>query len=224
MPIILPLQQAQALGTTNVLPMSVYMPATYIVPIQIVGSAFLSSIVYKSGAGALAVNYFQTTVEDTTYERTDVKSHKTLSLPQISADQLLFANVHNKLYAEIIISGGPVECGIIGTCIDQSVTSGTVNGTVSQSGLNIGGRITEVELVDTEWRPIPAIPLEDRNSIQIQNFSGKDVKINYTADHGSSFGVFIRDSTERMYMIKDTIIIYGRSSRNAAKIIVEEIA
>ena len=105
--------------------------------------------------------------------------------------------------------------------LDSNVT---VTGGVSQSGLNIGGRITEVELVDTEWRPLPAIPLEDRNSIQIQNFSGKDIKINYTSDHASSFGVFIRDSTERMYMIKDTIIVYGRSSRGVAKIIVEEIA
>jgi hypothetical protein len=111
------------LGTTKVLPLAIYEPETYIVPIQTIGNAFLSSLVYKSGTGLLEVNYFQTTVDDTTYERTPIKSHSTLTAPQINADQILCSNIHNKLYAEIIISGGNIECGIIGTCVDQSSTS-----------------------------------------------------------------------------------------------------
>ena len=224
MSIILPLQQAQKLGTTNILPLKFYDPGTYLVPIQTLGNAFLSSLIYKSGSGILTVHYFQTTVDDTTFERTEIKSHKILNQPQINADQLTFSNIHNKLYAEIIISGSRIECGIIGSCIDQSVTSSTVNGSVAQSGLNIGGKVTEVELVNFEWRAMPEIPLENRNSIQVQNFSGVDIKINYVPNHSSSFGVIVKDSTERIYMIKDNIIIYGRSSEGSVKIIVEEIA
>lgn len=123
MAIVLPLQQAQTLGTTKVLPLAVYAPETYIVPIQTIGNAFLSSLVYKSGTGTLTVNYFQTTVDDTTFERTDIDSHTVLSAPQVNADQLLCTSIHNKLYAEIIITGSSVECGIIGTCVDQSSTS-----------------------------------------------------------------------------------------------------
>lgn len=100
----------------------------------------------------------------------------------------------------------------------------TITGGVSQLGLNIGGKVTEVELVNFEWRPMPAIPFPNRNSIQVQNFSGVDIKINYVPDHSSSFGVVLKDSTERIYMIKDNIIIYGRSSEGSVKIIVEEIA
>jgi hypothetical protein len=123
MAIVLPLQQAQTLGTTKVLPLEVYAPETYIVPIQTIGNAFLSSLVYKSGTGTLTVNYFQTTVDDTAFERTPIKSHTVLTAPQVNADQLLCTSIHNKLYAEIIITGASVECGIIGTCVDQSSTS-----------------------------------------------------------------------------------------------------
>jgi hypothetical protein len=123
MAIVLPLQQAKTLGTTTVLPLAVYTPETYIVPIQTIGNAFLSSLVYKSGSGTLTVNYFQTTVDDTTFERTDIDSHAVLTAPQPNADQLLCTSIHNKLYAEIIITGSSVECGIIGTCVDQSSTS-----------------------------------------------------------------------------------------------------
>jgi hypothetical protein len=123
MAIVLPLQQAQTLGTTKVLPLAVYAPETYIVPVQTIGNAFLSSLVYKSGSGTLTVNYFQTTVDDTTFERTDIDSHTVLTAPQSNADQLLCTSIHNKLYAEIIITGSSVVCGIIGTCVDQSSTS-----------------------------------------------------------------------------------------------------
>lgn len=123
MAIVLPLQQAQTLGTTKVLPLAVYTPETYIVPIQTIGNAFLSSLIYKSGSGTLTVNYFQTTVDDTTFERTDIDSHTVLTGPQVNADQVLCTSIHNKLYAEIIITGSSVECGIIGTCVDQSSTS-----------------------------------------------------------------------------------------------------
>lgn len=100
----------------------------------------------------------------------------------------------------------------------------TITGGVSQLGLNIGGKVTDVELVDFEWRPMPAIALPGRNSIQVQNFSGVDIKINYNNDNSSNFGVVLKDSTERIYMIKDNIILYGRSSEGAVNIIVEEIA
>jgi hypothetical protein len=100
----------------------------------------------------------------------------------------------------------------------------TINGSVAQAGLNIGGKVTEVILNDTGWTALPPVPLANRNSIQIQNFSGVDIKINYTAENVSDFGVFLRDSSERIYMIKDSIILYGRSSLGNASVIVEEIA
>lgn len=100
----------------------------------------------------------------------------------------------------------------------------TITGGVSQLGLSIGGKVTAVELVDFEWRAMPAVPLANRNSIQIQNFSGVDIKINYNNDNSSSFGVVLKDSTERIYMIKDNIVLYGRSSEGIVTIIVEEIA
>lgn len=100
----------------------------------------------------------------------------------------------------------------------------TISGSVAQSGLNIGGRVTEVSLNDTSWTALPPVSLQKRNSIQVQNFSGVDITINYIADNASDFGVIVRDSSERIYMITDAIVLYGRSSLGVAKIIVEEIA
>lgn len=103
-------------------------------------------------------------------------------------------------------------------------TSLTINGGVAQLGLNTEGRVTEVELVDFEWRPMPPTPLSFRNSIQVQNFSGVDVKINYTNDPAVTLGIILRDSFERVYMVKENIPLYGRSSQGTVKVIVEEIA
>jgi hypothetical protein len=100
----------------------------------------------------------------------------------------------------------------------------TISGSVTQAGLNIGGRVTEVILNDTSWTALPPATLAKRNSIQVQNFSGVDIKINYIADNTSDFGVVVRDSSERIYMITEGIILYGRSSQGTVSIIVEEIA
>ena len=101
----------------------------------------------------------------------------------------------------------------------------SASGSIKPSGLNIGGRVTEVELVDTAWRALPTVALEKRNAIAIQNESGSDIKINYINTVGVTIGMTIKaNGGERYYDISDSIVIYGRSTSGTVNVNVEEIA
>jgi hypothetical protein len=57
----------------------------------------------------------------------------------------------------------------------------------------------------------------------IINRSGQEIKINYSAV-GGYVGVPINNNNERYYDIKDTIVLYAKSSSSSCDVIIEEIS
>ena len=107
---------------------------------------------------------------------------------------------------------------------DEVYVRTSATGTLQIKGLSIGGRYTEVEINDTTWVALPVIPLPNRNTICIQNYSGQSIKINYGNDIIGFVGTFIADGSERVYDITGDIILYGKCQSGTAIIGVEELA
>ncbi len=108
--------------------------------------------------------------------------------------------------------------------VDVVVTSGSITGTFTPSGLTIGGRITVVSINSTTWTALPATPLANRNAVAIQNESGGLVKVNYDSAAVGFVGMTIFDDGERQYDITDDILIYAKSASGTVNVTVEEIA
>jgi len=106
----------------------------------------------------------------------------------------------------------------------RTTTTGTLTGEIKPTGLNTGGRVTEVTIDSTAWYPLPATALLNRNAIAIQNLSGKEVKVNFDPGVAGYIGMVISDGSERTYDITDAIIIYAKSSSGSAVLNIEEIA
>lgn len=96
--------------------------------------------------------------------------------------------------------------------------------TSTPSGLNIGGKVTEVTLNDTTWTPLPLTPLTDRNAVAIQNRSGIEVKINYDNTAIGYLGMVIPTGGERFYDLTDDILIYAKASSGTPILNIEELA
>jgi hypothetical protein len=92
----------------------------------------------------------------------------------------------------------------------RTITEGTLTGNIQPSGLQNAGLVTEVVIDDTNWTPLPATALTDRNAIVVQNLSGKEIKINYSSSVPGYVGVVVSDGSERAYDIKDSIVLYGK--------------
>lgn len=84
--------------------------------------------------------------------------------------------------------------------------------------------MTSVVLNTTTWTPLPPMPLANRNAINIQNYSGDDIVIQYDNTVPGFTGVLMRDQSERNYDIRDTIPLYAKSKTGGATIVVEEIS
>lgn len=98
-------------------------------------------------------------------------------------------------------------------------------GVVGVSGLTIAGKITVVTLNDVGWTALPAVPLVQRNQINLQNDSGFDFKLQYNPLTAGYVGFKIADGVERQYGITDTIIVYGKfQPGGAGSITVEELS
>lgn len=108
--------------------------------------------------------------------------------------------------------------------LPSSTITGTVTGSFQQSGLTKGGLITIVALDSVNWTPLPAVPLADRNSICIQNTSGSQIKLNYSPTVPGYVGVQLPSGGERMYAIKDSILLYAKAAAGTPSITVEELA
>jgi hypothetical protein len=100
----------------------------------------------------------------------------------------------------------------------------TASGEFSTSGLKTGGKITEVTVNDSTWTALPPTPLTGRNALAIQNQSGIEIKVNYLNTEPGYVGMVVADGIERFYDIKDTILIYGKSSGGDAILNIEELA
>jgi hypothetical protein len=101
----------------------------------------------------------------------------------------------------------------------------SVTGTFTPSGLRNAGRVTEVLLSTTEWTALPpGGPLADRNAINIQNYSGDEIRLNYSNTIPGFTGIILNDQSERAIDIKPTIQIYAKAQIGGSVIIVDEIS
>ena len=100
----------------------------------------------------------------------------------------------------------------------------SVSGSLTPSGLTIGGKLTTVTLNNTTWTALPPTALTNRNALSIQNISGSQIVIDYVTSNALVEGVVINSGAERFYSIKDTILIYGKSVAATANILIEELA
>jgi hypothetical protein len=111
-----------------------------------------------------------------------------------------------------------------GEVVVRTTLSGEVSGEFTPSGLRISGKVTEVTLSDTAWTALPPVALVNRNAINIQNYSGTEIKLNFDPTITDYVGVILNDQSERNYDIKDTILLYARASIGSPQIIVEEVS
>jgi hypothetical protein len=101
----------------------------------------------------------------------------------------------------------------------------SVTGTFTPSGLRNAGRVTEVLLSTTEWTALPpGGPLADRNAINIQNYSGDEIRLNYSNTIPGFTGIILNDQSERAIDVKGTIQIYAKAQIGGSVIIVDEIS
>lgn len=100
-----------------------------------------------------------------------------------------------------------------------------VTGTFTPTGLRVAGKITQVLLSTTSWTALPpGGPLDNRNAINIQNYSGDEIKLQFDPTVPGYDGVYLNDQSERNYDIKDTIQIYAKAKTGGSIITVEEIS
>lgn len=111
-----------------------------------------------------------------------------------------------------------------GEVVVRTTLSGEVSGEFTPSGLRISGKVTEVVLSDTAWTALPPVALINRNAINIQNYSGTQIKLNFDPSIPGYTGVVVNDQSERNYDIKDTILVYAKAEIGNPVIIIEEVS
>ena len=95
---------------------------------------------------------------------------------------------------------------------------------VTQHGLHIAGRITEIVLNAVTWVALPTVPLAQRNAISIQNMSGIEVKVQFDNTVVGYTGIYLPDGYERTYDITEAIPIYAKASAGTPTVVIEELA
>lgn len=104
------------------------------------------------------------------------------------------------------------------------VSGSNFSGSFTTSGLKTAGKMTEVTLNSSTWTALPPTALTARNAIGIQNYSGIEIKINYSSSVVGYVGIVIPDKSDRFYDITDAIIVYGKSVSGTPTINVEELS
>lgn len=101
-----------------------------------------------------------------------------------------------------------------------------VSGTVSQSDLITGGKVTLVTLSAVAWTLLPPTALPGRRQMIIVNDSGVAIKLNYdttTALPVGFVGTTLADGFERHYQAQDTFLVYAKAASGTPSITVEEL-
>ena len=111
-----------------------------------------------------------------------------------------------------------------GEVVVRTTLSGEVSGEFTPSGLRIAGRVTEVVLSDTSWTALPPVPLVNRNALNIQNYSGTQIKINYNPSIAEYVGVIVDDQSMRNMDVKESILVFAKAEVGNPVIIVEELS
>lgn len=109
------------------------------------------------------------------------------------------------------------------TALDVNILEGSVTGELTPSGLKNGGKITVVTLNATTWTALPLTAMPLRNQINIQNFSGVEIKCHFDNTTVGYVGMRVPSNTERFYQITDSINVYAKSQSGTIEIEVEEI-
>lgn len=124
MAVILPAIILRNAESNTIFPLQVYAPETYELFIQPNGNSLLSSLlVLELDLGAtVTVNYWQTTSGNETQERTNLAGHDPISVTSTSADQVLVTRIHNKVYIEVIVTGGNARFGIYASVVSSFAT------------------------------------------------------------------------------------------------------
>jgi hypothetical protein len=211
---------------------------TYIQIGEIMAGALLSSIFIESmdSGATLKVNYFDATTGAAVGERFELKGHDLLSAP--GSDRIMVTRHHNRVGCEAIVTGGNIKFSVYGTALPaadiseamsinsdgETVIRTSATGVFSPTGLRLGGRMSAVILNSSTWTALPPIPLANRNAINIQNYSGSNIKLNFDNTVSGYEGIQMNDQVERNYDIKDTILIFAKSEVSGAEIWVEEIS
>ncbi len=122
---------------------------------------------------------------------------------------------------------GGVGKRALDTCIiNTSSEPVPVSGTVSQSDLITGGKVTAVTLSALTWTLLPLTALPGRRQMIIINDSGVAVKLNYdtTAALPAGFvGTTLADGFERHYQAQETFKVYAKAASGTPSITVEEL-
>lgn len=151
------------------------------------------------------------------------------SIPLPSGASTFAAQTDGSQKTQVVDGSGNV-IGATDNALDVNIKSGSninanVTGDITPSGLRFGGRITEVLLSTTEWTALPpGGPLVNRNAINIQNYSGDEIRLQFDNTILGFFGTIVLDQSERNYDIKDSILIYAKAKTGGATIVVEEIS
>lgn len=85
-------------------------------------------------------------------------------------------------------------------------------------------RITEIELSDSAWTPLPATALTYRKSLAIQNVSGVTVYLGYDPDEAGTVGITLVDQAERQYDYGPDVIVYAKAASGTPTVTVEEVS
>lgn len=100
--------------------------------------------------------------------------------------------------------------------LDVAIKEGSVSATFS--GLAIAGKVSKVTIDSDQWYAFPPTALANRNAIAMQNLSGFDLLLNYSASAPSNEGITIPNGYERQYDITPGITLYIRRKSGSGPI------
>ena len=106
--------------------------------------------------------------------------------------------------------------------LDVNLAGGSVNAV--PSGLTVSGKITVVALNSATWTALPVTALTGRNGVGVQNETAIPIKINFDNTEPGYIGWTINAGGELFLDVKDTVIVYAKSSAGTPSVTVMEIA
>lgn len=107
--------------TSRVLPLSTLSPGTYTIPVQPNGNSLLASLLVLAldPGASITVRFYQTTSADESQERSELVAYEPVTTASPQASRILVTGIHSKVFVEIEIAGGDVNCGILGTVVSS---------------------------------------------------------------------------------------------------------
>lgn len=109
--------------------------------------------------------------------------------------------------------------------LDVAIVEGSIEGELVPSGLRNGGKITLTTINDSSWTPILVAAEALTNQINVQNFTGSEVKVNhdfYGPLPAGYEGMRIPSNTERFYQVNGAFRMpYVKAEPGAGTVVIE---